>query len=259
MKRFLTLALVIAIAAGFVACQKGESNSSSNNATTTLQVIKVATDASFPPMEYVDENRNIIGFDIDLLKAIGELVGFTPQFENVSWDGIFISLENGKYDMIASSVSITDERKLKFAFSDPYVNVGQVLVVPATDSKTTKLQELAGKQVGVQIGTTGNNTADAAKVVEVRTYAEIGLAFQDLVNGNLAGVVIDSPVAADYALVNPNFKGKVLIVGDLITAEPYAYTLRMDNTELLAKLNQGISTLRANGGLDAIKAKWGIK
>lgn len=253
MKKILALAAALMVVALIVSCNQGKTE------TAGMPVIKVASDTSFPPMEFVDDNKNIVGFDIDLLTAIGEAEGFAVKFETVSWDGIFAALENGSYDMIASSVTITDERKAKYDFSDPYVTVGQVLVVPTEDNATTKLEDLAGKDVGVQLGTTGDQAAQAVKVVQVKGYPEIGLAFQDLVNGNLAGLLIDSPVAADYALNNSNFKGKVKIVGDLVTSEPYGYTLKKGNTELQAKLNKGIADLTANGKLAELKAKWALK
>lgn len=249
MKKVLILALAAVAVSAFVSC--GQAGGA--------KVVKVASDTSFPPMEFVDDNKNITGFDIDLINAVAADQGFAVKVESVAWDGIFAALENGSYDMIASSVTINDERKQKYDFSDPYVSVGQVLVVPTADNTTATMQDLTGKEVGVQLGTTGDQTAQAAKVVKVKGYQEIGLAFQDLVNGNLAGLVIDSPVAADYALNNPSFKGKCKIVGDLITAEPYGYCLKKGNADLLAKLNKGIANLTANGKLAEIKAKWALK
>jgi len=253
MKNVVAIVAALLMVAALVSCNQAKTDSAAK------PVIKVASDTSFPPMEFVADNKDIVGFDIDLLNAIGEAEGFTPKFETVSWDGIFAALENGSFDMIASSVSITDERKQKYDFSDPYVTVGQVLVVPVADAKTTKMADLAGKEIGVQIGTTGDQAAQAAKVVKVKGFPEIGLAFQDLVNGNLAGLLIDSPVAADYALNNANFKGKVKIVGELVTSEPYGYTLKKGNADLLAKLNKGIADLTANGKLAELKAKWALK
>ena len=93
--------------------------------------IVVATDATWPPMEYVDENREIVGYDIDLMKAIAEEAGLEVEFKNVAWDGIFAGLAAGEYDAVISSVTITDERRENYDFSDPYINAGQIVVVDA--------------------------------------------------------------------------------------------------------------------------------
>jgi len=254
MNKIFMLALSLLVVVGFSACDK---KAATGNGAKS--VLKVASDTTFPPMEFVDDNKNIVGFDVDVLNAVGDAEGFTPQFETVAWDSIFSTLENGSDDVVASSVSATDERKLKYDFSDPYVNVGQVLVVPIADTRTSKLADLAGKQVGVQIGTTGDQAAQAIRVVTVKGYSDIALAFQDLAQGTLAGILIDSPIAADYSMNNPTFKGKVKIVGDLITSEPYEYAVKKGNADLLAKLNAGLAAITASGKLDEIKAKWGIR
>ena len=94
----------------------------------------VATDAAFPPMEFVDANKNIVGFDIDLMNAIAKAMGFEVEYKNTAWDGIFAGLESGDYDAIISAVTIRDDRKAKYDFSEPYINAGQAIVVMADDT-----------------------------------------------------------------------------------------------------------------------------
>ena len=93
------------------------------------KTIVFATDSTWPPMEFVDENKNIVGFAIDYMTAAGKLAGFKAEFKAVAWDGIFAGLAGGQYDAICSSVSITEERKKKMDFSEPYFKVRQALVV----------------------------------------------------------------------------------------------------------------------------------
>ncbi|NLE76560.1 MAG: transporter substrate-binding domain-containing protein, partial [Chloroflexi bacterium] len=145
----------------------------------------VATDAAFPPMEFVDENKQIVGFDIDLLTAIAQEMGFEVEFKNTAWDGIFAGLEVGEYDAIISAVTITDERKEKYAFSDPYINAGQAVVVPADEAAIASHEDLAGKTVGAQIGTTGAFALQEIEGATLKQYDTIDLALMDLVNGNL--------------------------------------------------------------------------
>ncbi|MCD6286019.1 MAG: transporter substrate-binding domain-containing protein, partial [Anaerolineae bacterium] len=118
------------------------------------ETVVVATDATWPPMEYVDENKEIVGYDIDLMNAVAEAAGLEIEFKNVAWDGIFAGLAAGEYDAIISSVTITEERQEKYDFSEPYINAGQIVVVGA-DSDITGPDALSGSTVGAQIGTTG--------------------------------------------------------------------------------------------------------
>ena len=151
-------------------------------------------------MEMVDKDKNIVGFDIDFMKAVAEEAGFKVEFKNTAWDGIFGGLDLGNYDAVISSVTITDERKQNFDFSLPYINAGQVLTVPKDLEGVTSLAEMTGKMVGAQIGTTGAMEVKKAEGVEAKNYDEIGLAFEDMTAGRIAAVVCDTPVAANYAL-----------------------------------------------------------
>ena len=103
--------------------------------------IVIATDATFPPMEMVDTNKNIVGYDIDLMNAAAKAAGFTVEFKNTAWDGIFAGLDNGKYDAVMSSVTITDERKGTMDFSMAYFNAGQILTVRSDTNGVTKIAD----------------------------------------------------------------------------------------------------------------------
>src|SRR5512137_571594 len=118
------------------------------------RTVTVATDATWPPMEMVDANKKIVGFDVDYLTAVAKEAGVAVTFKNTAWDGIFAGLAAGRYDIIASSVTITDERRKKYDFSAPYIDIGQILVVPKAEAATA-LAGMKGKKVGAQIGTTG--------------------------------------------------------------------------------------------------------
>src|SRR6185369_100263 len=158
------------------------------------KTITVATDATWPPMEMVDANKNIVGYDIDFLNAAAKEAGFTVVFKNTAWDGIFAGLDSGQYDAVISSVTITDERKKKYDFSLPYIDAGQILIVPKTE-RAAKLADLKGKKVGAQIGTTGAFEVKKVVGVELKTYDEVGLAFEDMAAGRIGGVVCDEPTA----------------------------------------------------------------
>jgi polar amino acid transport system substrate-binding protein len=221
--------------------------------------ITIATDATWPPMEMVDTNKNIVGFDIDLMNAAAKAGGFTVEFKNTAWEGIFAGLENGSYDAVMSSVTITDERKAKMDFSIPYLNAGQVLVVKTEISGVTKLEDLKGKTVGAQIGTTGafaiDEVKDANNITE-KTYDEIGLAVADLALGRIDCVVMDNPTAANYVLQNDEYKGKLKIVGDRFTEEYYGVAVKKGNKKVLDILNAGLKKVLDAGDNKAIEVKW---
>ncbi len=219
------------------------------------KTIVFATDATWPPMEFVDANKNIVGYSIDFLTAAGKEAGFTPVFTNTAWDGIFAGLAGGRYDAISSSVSITKERQKKMDFSEPYFTVQQALIVQK-DSKAASLADLKGKKVGGQIGTTGYFAIKKAEGVEPKSYDEIGLAMEDLNVGRLAAVVCDDPVAANYALIK--YKDTLRIATVLKTDKPeyYGFPVKKGNKEVLDLLNKGIAAVKAKGLDKELKKKW---
>ena len=221
----------------------------------TARTVNVATDATWPPMEMVDASKNIVGFDIDYLTAVAREAGFTPAFKNTAWDGIFAGLAAGRYDVIASSVTITEERKKQYDFSEPYINVGQILVVPKADAVKV-LADLKGKKVGAQIGTTGAMEIKKTDGVELKTYDEIGLAFEDMVAGRIAGVVCDEPTAAHYALQRSEYKAKFKIAGEPFTQESYGFVVKKGNQELVDLLNKGIKAVKAKRIDEQLRKKW---
>lgn len=220
------------------------------------KVYVFASDATWPPMEFVDENGNIVGFDMDLLAAVADAAGFEYEVQNTAWDGIFAGLANGAYDAVISSVTITDDRAKVMDFSDPYINAGQILVVPAGYSGGDKLADFVGKTVGVQQGTTGDFAVEDVSGVERKAYDDVGLAVEDLVNGNLDAVVCDSVTAIDYVAANENFKGKLKILGEPFTEEEYGIAVQKGDTELLALINKGLAAVFASGKQEELVQKW---
>lgn len=248
MKKFLSVltsvALVALVAVSLFSCAKKPAQ------------ITVASDATWPPMEYVDENKNVVGFDIDLVNEIAKAEGFKVEIKNTAWDGIFAGLAAGNYQVIASSVTITDERKATMDFSDPYVNAGQVLVIRKDTTGVNALSDLVGKKVGAQIGTTGAIEIGKVQGVELKTYDEVGLAFEDLVNGNIEGVVADSPIAANFALQNTTYKDKLMIVGQPFTDEWLGFAFKKGDTKTQKLFNDGLAKVKSSGKLDELQKKW---
>jgi polar amino acid transport system substrate-binding protein len=197
--------------------------------------------------------------DVDLITAIAKDQKFDIEIKNTAWDGIFAGLDNGKYDAVMSSVTITDERKKTMDFSMPYINAGQILTVRADMSGVATLADLKGKTVGAQIGTTGAFEIDKVKEssnIKEKTYDEIGLAFEDLANGRIDGVVVDNPTAASYALQNDKYKGKLKTVGTPFTEEYYGVAVKKGNAKVLDLINAGLKKVIDSGANKAIEEKW---
>ena len=251
MKRALFVLLSIIVVVGAFAGGGSEAEADSG----PLKIL-VATDATWPPMEFLNADKEIIGYDIDLMRAIADAAGFEVEFANTAWDGIFAGLATDSYDAVISSVTITEERKATMDFSDSYINAGQGLIVAQSMSGVSGLGDMAGKTVGAQIGTTGAFAIDDAAGVELATFDELGLAIAALANGQIDGVVADTPIAADYVLQNDEYKGSLMIVGEPFTDEYYGIAVNKGNTELLDLINEGLAKVLASNVPAQIEDKW---
>ena len=248
---WISSAVLLALSAALIG--KGKTEKTTDPAE---MVVSVATDATWPPMEYVNEQKEIVGFDIDVFRAAAKAAGFEITVRNAAWDGIFAGLAGGNYDAVISSITITEERKQAMDFSIPYINAGQVLIVNEETNNISSLNDLDGMDVGAQIGTTGALAIQQTEGATLKTYDELGLAMADLVNGKLAAVVADTPIAADFALNNPEYKEVLKIVGEPFTEEYYGIAVKKGNQELLDRINSGLESIKASGELDQLIAKW---
>lgn len=214
--------------------------------------IRVATDATWPPFEYVDTTTGeIVGFDVDLFNAIAEEAGLEVEWINVEWDPLLAGVAQGTYDVAISSITIKEERKADMDFSDPYYIAGQIIVAKA-DSTMTGADDLVGKSVGVQSGTTGDDEVSAMDGVEVTGYDEIGMAFVALMNNQVDAVVCDTPVASGYV----NKYDTLKTVGEVLTTEEYGIAMPKGSDELMGKINQALAEIKSKGIIDQLVEKW---
>ena len=223
------------------------------------RTVKVAVDATWPPMEYLDESNRIVGCDIDFMRAVAAEAGFDVTFENVAWNGIFEGLTAGRYDAVCSSVAISEERRKVVDFSLPYLwdkRVRQALLVPKGSAART-LADLKGLKVGVQVGTTGYETVKRAEMPVVKTYDDIEAALADLMEGRIDGVVCDDPVASALLQRNKE-RGARLEIGSFsdVGVEYYGVAVKKGDKELLDTINKGIEAIQAKGVDVQIRKKW---
>jgi len=253
MTRKLIISLMFVVTIAIVAVLGCKKDIPSDAAVTKLVV---ATDSTWPPMEFVNENKEIVGFDVDLIKAVGKAGGFEVEVKSTAWDGIFAGLEAGEYDAVISSVTINDERKNTMDFSLPYVNAGQVIIVRSDTSGVTTLSDLSGKVVGAQIGTTGAMEIDKIPAITKKSYDELGLAIEELVNSRIDAVVCDTPIAADFALQKAEYKNKLKIVGKAFTEEYYGIAIKKGNKRVLDAVNKGLEIVLKSDEYGKMKEKW---
>jgi len=168
--------------------------------------IIVGTSADFAPFEYIDENQTIVGFDIDLIKAILEDKGYTVEVKDISFDSLITELSTGKIDVIAAAMTITDARKQQIDFSDPYYEADQSVLINAGENITIVNEtDLANYTLGAQTGTTGASwvldtlvTPGLMNEDNLKRYETYTLAILDLKNGNIDAIVLDKPVAEAF-------------------------------------------------------------
>jgi polar amino acid transport system substrate-binding protein len=226
-------------------------------APAPVKVYTVGTDAAYAPFEKMSTNNEVEGFTVDVLKAAAAKGGFEVKFVNTPWEGIFKTLDGGERDIVASSVTITDERKQTMDFSKPYFDAVQLIAVKA-NSKVTKFDDLKKLKVGVQTGTTGDEVVQkllGKTSANIKRFESTPLALQELAAGGVSAVVADNGVVQHYIANNAtaNFKS----VSDAgFMPEQYGFAVKKGNAELLAKINTGIDAIKADGSYDIIMAKY---
>ena len=258
--RFIRRAALCAVLLlAFVACGKKDSGGAAQeaSASTPEKVYVVGTDAAYAPFESQNEKGDIVGFDIDVVRAIAAKAGITVTFANTPWEGIFNALKQGDRDLLVSSIPITDERKQSMDFSDPYFDAHQLIAVKA-DSKIARFEDLKSRKVGVQTGTTGDETISKLQgknSPDIKRFESTPLALKELETGGIDAVVADNGVVVNYMKNNAGNKFKT--VNDAAFApEHYGIAVKKGNAALLARLNKGLAAIKADGSYDRIYASY---
>ena len=228
----------------------GDGGSGSSGGGSSLSV---GTEPAFPPFESTGKGGELQGFDIDLMNAIGEKTGKTINFQSLPFDGLIPALQSGTIDAAISGMSITDERKKTVDFSDPYFAAGLAIAVAKNNTDIKTIDDLKGKRIAVQIGTTGAEKANSISGAKVSTFDSAPLALQELANGNADAVINDAPATAE-AVKSGNIPG-IQVVGQILTDESYGIALPKgsDNAEAI---NKAIGELKSDGTYATLYKKW---
>ncbi len=253
-------ALCAVLPLALAACGKqdsGQASSSEASASAPEKVYVVGTDAAYAPFESQNEKGEIVGFDIDVVRAVAAKAGIAVTFANTPWEGIFNALKQGDRDLLVSSITITEERKQSMDFTDPYFDAHQLIAVK-TDSAIARFEDLKGRKVGVQTGTTGDETISKLQgknSPDIKRFESTPLALKELETGGIDAVVADNGVVVNY--VKNNASNKFKTVNDAAFApEHYGIAVKKGNAALLAKLNKGLAAIKADGSYDRIYASY---
>jgi len=215
----------------------------------------VGTEAQFPPFEIVDSQGNVVGFDVDLMNAIAEDQGFNVEYMDQDFAGLIPALQTGNIDIIASGMTITEEREKEVDFSAPYITAGLAIAVTADNENIKSVDDLKGKTVAVQTGSTGYMKAEELKeagvIAEIKDFPHVNEAIEEMKIGGADAMINDLPVTNAFIAAQP---GVIKIVGEPLTSESYGFAVRSGNTELLNKINTGLENVKASGKYDELMA-----
>ncbi|MCW1246083.1 cystine ABC transporter substrate-binding protein [Pseudomonas sp. SAICEU22] len=218
--------------------------------------IKIGLEGTYPPFSFVDDSGKLTGFEVEFSEALAKELGVKVKLQTTPWAGILAALESKRLDAVVNQVTISEERKKKYDFSEPYTISGiqaLVLTKKADELNIKKAADLDGKKVGVGLGTNYEQWVKAnVPTADVRTYEDDPTKFQDLRVGRIDAILIDRLAALEYAK-----KAKdTTAAGEAFSRQESGIALRKDEPELLAAVNKAIEKLRADGTLKKLSEKY---
>ncbi|MFQ5444626.1 MAG: transporter substrate-binding domain-containing protein [Nitrospinales bacterium] len=222
--------------------------------------LKVAVDATLVPMAFINDEKKLDGFEVELIRAVAKEAGWDIDLVNVEWAGLFGGLITRKYDLAISSVTILEERKERMAFSIPYLKSGVALVVRKDMEGVESLEDIKAKNltVGAQLGTTAYFLLEKDPAIQVKGYQQYGHAVADMVNGEIDAALGESTATLYYKNQNNEIFQKIKMVVQIMTEEFYGIVLRKEDKKLLEQVNAALSTLLKNGTVSKLHDKWDL-
>ena len=261
----LSIAMLSMVLAGsmlLTACGGGNTQATEDTGSDTQQsetaenteggVLRMGTNATFPPYEYVDENNEVAGIDADIAAAIADKLGMELEITDMAFDSLIPALQSDTIDIVLAGMTVDPERAESVNFTDSYATGVQVIIVPE-DSDIASPDDLEGKNIGVQTGTTGDlQCTDAYGQEFVKQFDNGPLAVAALLNGQVDCVVIDNEPAKNYVAANEGLK----ILDTAYANEDYAAALAKEDTELFEQVNAAIQELKEDGTIASIIEKY---
>ncbi|WP_374324041.1 amino acid ABC transporter substrate-binding protein [Azonexus sp.] len=254
--RLSSMFAALAAATLMAACGKSEAPAAAAPAPTALSKIVVGLDDNFPPMGFRDEKNELVGFDIDLAREAAKRLGVEVEFKPIDWNAKEAELNGKRVDVLWNGLTITEKRKEQIAFTAPYLENHQIVVVAANSPVKAKA-DLAGKVVGVQEGSSAVEAIEKDEVgksfKELKKFGDNVAALMDLTTGRLDAVVLDEIVGRYYVAKKP---GDYLILDDNFGTEEYGVGVRKDDAELLGKLQKAMDEMKKDGAAARISTQW---
>lgn len=250
MKKLIAGLLIGTMVFSMAACGSKNAETTASTEAAEGGTLVMATNAEFPPYEYY-EGEDVVGVDAEIAKAIADKLGMELKIEDMAFDSIIVAVDSGKADIGMAGLTVTEDRLENVNFSDTYAHASQVVIVKE-DSEIAGPDDLVGKKVGVQLGTTGDIYAADIEDVTVERYNKGFEAVQALTQDKIDAVVIDGEPAKVFVAENEGLK----ILDESFTEEDYAVAVAKGNDELLEKINGALSELKESGELDAIVDKY---
>lgn len=238
----------------------GTSNKTEGSESGLPTKVVVGTNAEFPPFEYMNDNGEPDGFDIALMKEIGERAGFDVEIKNMDFDALLMAMSTGGIDMVIAGMTATEEKEKQVDFSDPYFDAKQVIIVKKDNNEIKTFDDLSGKKVAVQQGTTGDlsvTEGDPTCVVDGVTVKRMNKgadAVVDLINGGVDAVVIDLLPAKEFVEAHAD---ELKIVEDDAVVEHYAIAMPKGSDDLKKAVNDALASIKEDGTLDQLKEQYG--
>jgi polar amino acid transport system substrate-binding protein len=215
----------------------------------------VGSSATYRPFAYETPSKEIVGYDIDMIKAVAQKAGLQIKIVNTPWTGIFAALNNGDVDLVISGVTINDKRRQSYDFTAPYFEARQLIAVPK-DSTVKSFKDLAGRKIAVVTGSTADDIASrefGKTSPDIRRFESTPVIISELVNGGVDAAVGDNGVIAFRTQEHPNLK----TVSDAgFPKEYFGIVVKQGNKALLAKLDAGLAAVKADGSYAQIHKKW---
>jgi polar amino acid transport system substrate-binding protein len=215
----------------------------------------VGSSATYRPFAYESPTKEIVGYDVDIIKAVAQKAGLQVKIVNTPWTGIFAALNNGDVDLVISGVTINDKRKQSYDFTSPYFEARQLIAVHK-DSTARGLKDLSGKKIGVVTGSTGDDMASrefGKTNPDIRRFESTPVVISELANNGLDAAIGDNGVIAFRAQEHKQLK----TVSDAnFPKEYFGIVVKQGNKALLAKLNAGLAAVKADGSYAQIYRKW---
>lgn len=246
MRKFLTVALAGVLAASmlFTGCGKKETADGGEIPDT----IVVGTNAEFPPFEYVNDDGDVDGFDMAVMKEVGEKIGSKVEIKNMEFKSLIGSMESGNLDVIAAGMTVTKERERQVDFTDSYYTAKQY-VIQKQGGSIKSSDDLEGLTIAVQEGTTGDLLAtDDIKDSNVKRFKKGVDAVMDLKKGGSDVVIIDANPAQEFVKANKGLE----VVKDLFDDEEYAFAVQKGNTKLKDAINDALKEMKDDGTFDKL-------